>query len=136
MILRNGIKPNMNYIWQSLILRYTFEHLDKGRYVFRVRSISLAQTGAYTDYKFIVVYDPSNSTLGIILIIFLVILLASACATIGIYFYRRMRHRLRMRSLNASTQNIMLHTDDGSSGTHQDEEIPPFYHTQSDRVFF
>lgn len=47
-----------------------------------------------------------------------------------------MKYRLRPRSLNASTQNIMLHTDEGSSGTHQDDEAPSFYRNIRDREFF
>lgn len=104
--------------------------------MFRVRSISLAQTGAYTDYQFLVVYDPTTSTLSIIGYIFLFILLTLSLAAVAFYSYRKMKYRLRIRSLSASTQNIMLHTDEGSSGTHQDDEAPSFYQTLRDRDFF
>lgn len=119
-----------------LHFRYTFEHLDKGRYVFRTRSISLAQTGAYTEYKFIVVYDPGYSILSITGIIFLSVLFICSIVAVVIFFYRQLRLRYRVRSLNASTQNIMMQMDEFSTGTPQDEEEPSFVHTHSDREFF
>lgn len=123
-----------NYLFQ--LFRYTFEHLDKGRYVFRVRSISLAQTGSYTDYTFLVVYDPSYSTLSIIGMIFAGILFTVFIVTVIIYFYRLSRKRVQLRSINASTQNIMMQMDEFSTGTPQDEEAPSFYHTHDDHEFF
>lgn len=102
--------------------------MDKGRYVFRARSVSLAQIGSYTDYKFIVVYDPSYSLLSIVGIIFAAILFTVLVLVLVIYFYRRWRKRIQLRSLNASTQNILMQMDEGSSGTPQDEEAPSFYH--------
>lgn len=96
--------------------------------MFRARSVSLAQTGSYTDYKFIVVYDPSLSTLAIVGIIFLGLIIAVVVITVPIFFYRQWRKRVRLRSLNASTQNILMQMDETSSITPMDEEAPSFYH--------
>lgn len=49
-----------------------------------------------------------------------------------------MQKNIRLRSLNASTQNILMQIDELSSGTPQDEEAPSFYHTHDgdDRELF
>lgn len=125
----------------SILFRYTFEHLDKGRYVFRVRTISLAQTGSYTDYKFIVVYDPGHSTLFIIFTVFLSVVLAIAVATVIVWqFSGVFRKRWRFgRGRHPSIQNILIQMDEYSTGTPPDEEAPSFYHTHddnNDRVAF
>lgn len=115
--------------------RYTFLHLDKGQYSFRVRSVSLAQNGKYTDFQSISVYDKSISTVAIIGIVFACALCTFLLGSLVIYFYRQMKHRLRIRSLNASTQNILMQMDEAE--TVQDEDIPSFYHAQSaDRDLF
>lgn len=108
--------------------RYTFEHLDKGRYVFRVRSVSLAQTGSYTDYKFLVVYDPTYSSPTAIIVLSSGSIFVVCVIAVIAFFYRQYRKRIRLRSLNASTQNILMQMDDTSSTTPQDEEAPSFYH--------
>ncbi|XP_055296266.1 insulin-like receptor [Sitodiplosis mosellana] len=114
---------------------YTVHHLDKGQYLFRVRSVSLALNGAYTEYQMVTIYDKSLSTMAIIGIVFLCVLVAFLIGTIVIYFYRHMRHRLRVRSQNASTQNILLEMDE--TETAHDEDIPSFYHANTaDRDLF
>lgn len=115
-------------MFSSLVRRYTFEHLDKGRYVFRARSVSLAQTGSYTDYKFFVVYDPIYSSLTTVIIICSGSIFAVCIIAVIAFFYRRYLKRIRLRSLNASTQNILMQMDEASSTTPQDEEAPSFYH--------
>lgn len=114
----------------SIQFRYTFEHLDKGYYSFRVRSVSLALTGAYTEYQFINVYDKSYSIIAIIGIIFFICLFVILVGTVVIYFCRDLIHRLRVRSLNASTQNILMQIDE-SDAPHE-EEPPSFYRTLTD----
>lgn len=116
--------------------RYTFEHLNKGKYSFRVRSISLAMTGAFTELEFINVYDQKYSILSIIGIVFLCVFFTFLILTVVIYFYRQLRLRLRIHSLNASTQNILMQMDELTSGYPQDEEAPSFYHAHNDRECF
>lgn len=73
--------------------------------------------------------------MAIIGIVFLCTLFAFSIGSIVIYFYRQMRLRLRVRSLNASTQNILMQIDE--TDTPQDEEAPSFYHTHTgDRELF
>lgn len=119
-----------------LFFRYTFEHLNKGQYILRVRSVSLAMLGAYTENQFINVYDQSSSIMGTIGVVFVCILFAIFLGTTIIYFYRRGRRRFRIRSLNASTQNIMMQMDELTSGSPQDEETPSFYQKNREHEFF
>lgn len=119
------------------LFRYTFEHLNKGQYIIRVRSVSLAMLGAYTESQYINVYDQSSSIMGTIGVIFVCLLFGTLLGTIVIYFYRHGRRRFRVRSLNASTQNIMMQMDDlTQSGSPQDEEAPSFYQKHRERDFF
>lgn len=116
--------------------RYTFDHLDKGQYSFRVRSLSLAMTGAYTEYTFINIYNQSNvSPMGIVGTVFLCLLILISIV-VAAYFYRKRRIRMRMRSLNASTQNIMAGMDEVALEPSIEEELPPFYHARGNNEFF
>lgn len=113
--------------------RYTFDHLDKGQYSFRVRSISLAMTGTYTAHIFISVHDQSYSTASIVGIVFLCLILTLIGA--ALYFYRKKRLPHRMRSLNASTQNILSQMEEVDLDPSQDDDLPPFYHANSNNEF-
>lgn len=93
-------------------------------------------TGSFTDIEYITVYDQSYSIMSIIGIVFLFALFTILVSIVIIYFYRRFRLRLRVHSLNASTQNIMLQMDEIASGSLQDEEAPSFYHAHDDRELF
>lgn len=94
-------------------------------------------TGAYSENHFITVQDQRYSILGIIGTIFLWCFFMCLMAATMIFFYRLYNKRIRIRSLNASTQNIMMQMDDTAShGSPQDEEAPSFYHAHSDREFF
>lgn len=99
-----------------MICRYTFKHLDKGEYSFRVRSISLAATGVYTDYAFITIYDQSHSTPVIVGAVFVCLLLLTILGS-AIYFGRQMRLRRRVHS--ASTEQIIM--DDYNEKQEQEE---------------
>lgn len=121
----------------SIFFRFTFDHLAKGYYTIRVRSISLAQNGAYSKPCFILVHDQGYTVLGIIGLIFMCIVFTFLVGALVLYFYRLRNKRLRIRSLNASTQNIMMQMDGISmSGGPIDEDAPSFYHAHSDREFF
>lgn len=106
--------------------------MENGQHEFRVRSISLAMTGAFTDYKYATVDDQSysNSTLLIISVLFLYILFGFLMGAIVIYFYSHYKWRLRVRSLNASTQNILTQMEDLPSET-ADDDTPSFYYAHS-----
>lgn len=115
--------------------RYTFDHLEKGQYSFRVQSISLAMTGTFTNYEFINIYDQGYSKMAIVGIVFLSLFISSLIGAAA-FLHRQTRLRLRMRSLNASTQNIMVQLDEVSLGGSQEDDVPPFYHAQNNREFF
>lgn len=124
---------NFFFFFGFFACRYTFKHLDKGRYVFRARSVSLAQIGSYTDYKFLVVYDPTFSWSTTILIVGGGSILTVFVIAVVAFYYRQWRKHNRLRSLNASTQNILMQMDETSSTTPQDEEAPSFYHAHDGR---
>lgn len=91
-------------------------------------------TGAFTEYKYATVLDQSysNSTLIIISVIFLCILFGFLLGAAVIYFYSHYKGKLRVRSLNASTQNIITQMEDLPSEA-ADDDAPSFYHAHSNR---
>lgn len=82
--------------------------MAKGKYGFRLRSVSLAMTGAYTDYQFIDVYDQSYSALNIMA----VLLLAVSSAVIALHLYQRFFVRCRVRNSQGSQENMMMNLEE------------------------
>lgn len=74
----------------------------------------------------------------IILFIFAASVSIITIVTSLVYYVRHVRKRRQLRSINASTQNILMQIDGASSETPQDEEAPSFYHTHDgdDREVF
>lgn len=95
-------------------------------------------TGSYTEYQFINVYDQGYSVFTIISIMFLVLVVTFCIGVTVMYYYRKFNLRRRIRSLNASTQNIMnmMQMDEVTGETAQEEEPPFFFAQQSHRDGF
>lgn len=81
--------------------------LVNGQYSFRVRSTSLASTGAFTDEQFIRVDNQLLSSGGLFILTGILILLCIATA-VGVTIYRRRGARIGDRPVLAeSRQNLM-----------------------------
>lgn len=92
-------------------------------------------TGTYTSHIFISVHDQSYSTASIVGIVLLCLIILTLIGA-AIYFYRQKRLPNRMRSLNASTQNILSQMEEVDLDPSQDDDLPPFYHANSNNEFF
>lgn len=111
----------------SSTFRYTFKHLDKGYYSFRVRSISLAQKGRYTDYQFVTVYDESHilpegtgevALIGVSLAcIFLLFVVY--------YLVRKMKQLQRSGGINESRQNIIMQMEEAGTNDEEGSDYQP-----------
>lgn len=104
--------------------RYTFSKLKTGYYSFRVRSLSLAANGAFTDRQFVNVSDHSVSPVGTLTITAVLIIVCISTAIVVIV-HRRYGWSFGGRNdLHVSRQNLTAEPEESPV----DDEIPTFIH--------
>lgn len=87
-------------------------HLNRGKYGFRVASISLAMNGTFSDYQFIDIYGKESNTLTIVISVIVGIMIIAVIILFKIYCIKYIRKR-NMSTLSISRQNILSSMDDG-----------------------
>ncbi|XP_031617136.1 insulin-like receptor [Contarinia nasturtii] len=110
--------------------RYTFKNLKKGQHSFRVRSVSLAMTGAYSEYKFINILSDKPSPATVVGTVSLLLVCIFA-VSIMVFCFMRYKRRHRVCDIHTSRQNILMEMEEFDRP--QEDEIPSFFFSQRSR---